>query len=585
MRHTKIVCTLGPATDRPGVLEKMIAAGMDAARLNFSHGSTEEHGRRIEQARRVALAAGRHIAIMVDTKGPEVRLGLFEGGRARLRAGSTFTLTTRQVKGDAAGATVDFDGFPECVHPGSRVLIDDGNIILTVRAIAADEVVCWVESGGVVSDRKKVNVPEADLPLPVVTEKDREDIRFAVTSRADFIAASFIRQASNVLEIRRTIEEAGGDLAIIAKVENGQGVRHLDEILKVADGLMVARGDLGVEMPAEEVPLLQKMMISKCLSLGKPVITATQMLESMVESPRPTRAEASDVANAILDGTDAVMLSAESAVGHHPVEAVETLVRIALRTEKALDHEDILARRRSAARRSVTEAISYATCASAHDLGAAAIVTATTSGHTARMVARYRPRPPVIAVTTSDRVARKLALVWGVMPVTSETTTDADLLFEKAIDAALQSGVVRNGDLVAITAGVPVGVPGTTNLLKVQVVGDVALRGTGIGQQSATGRVCVARTAKEAAAKLRAGDILVTTATDRDVVPYLSGAAGIVAEEGGLTSHAAIIALNLAIPAIVGAGGATGILADGETVTIDASRGLVYRGKAQTGSS
>lgn len=583
MRRTKIVCTLGPATDRPGILERMIAAGMDAARLNFSHGNREEHGRRLELARRAAEAAGRHIAIIVDTKGPEVRLGLFDGGKARLRTGATFTLTTKRMAGDSATATVDFEGFPECVHPGSRVLIDDGNIILTVRSAGPEEVVCQVETGGVVSDRKKVNVPEADIPLPVVTEKDREDIRFAVTAGADFIAASFIRQAANVLEIRRTIEEAGGDLAIIAKVENGQGVRNLDEILKVSDGLMVARGDLGVEMPAEEVPLLQKMMITRCLALGKPVITATQMLESMVESPRPTRAEASDVANAILDGTDAVMLSAESAVGRYPVAAVETLDRIALRTEKALDHEDILVRRRPAARRSVTEAISYATCASAYDLGAAAIVTATTSGHTARMVARYRPNSPVIAVTTSDKVARKLALVWGVVPVTSASTTDADLLFEEAIGAALKSGTVRHGDLVAITAGVPVGVPGTTNLLKIQVVGDVVVRGTGIGQQSATGRVCVARTAKEVAAKLRPGDVLVTAATDRDFVPYLTGAAGIVAEEGGLTSHAAIVGLNLSIPAIVGAGGATGLLVDGETVTIDASRGLVYRGQAQVG--
>jgi pyruvate kinase len=581
VRRTKIVCTLGPATDRPGVLEEMVRAGMDCARLNFSHGTREEHAGRIGRLRRVAREAGRNVAVMVDTRGPEIRLGTFRGGRARLERGAAFTLLPHPSEGDARAVSVDFDGLAECVKPGDPVLIDDGNVVLRVLETVDGEVRCEVEAGGTVSDRKKVNVPGSDLPLPVVSDRDREDIRFAVAAGADFVAASFIRRAGDVLDVRRAVEECGGELAVIPKIETAEGVRNVDDILRVADGLMVARGDLGVEMPAEDVPVLQKMIISRCQMAGKPVITATQMLESMVDSPRPTRAEASDVANAILDGTDAVMLSAESAVGQYPVLAVEMMNRIALRTEQAIDHEGILARRRPGARRSVTDAISYATCAIAEDLGAATIITATTSGHTARMVTRYRPRAPVVAVTTSEPVARRLALVWGVTAVAVTAAADTDILFQAAVDAALGGGLVRSGDLVVITAGVPVGVPGTTNLLKVHVVGDVAVRGTGIGQRAVTGRVCVARSAREAASKLKDGDILVTASTDRDFVPHLVGVGGIVAEEGGLTSHAAIMGLNLSVPTIVGAGGATGILRDGEIVTLDAARGLVYRGHAR----
>jgi len=578
MRRTKIVCTIGPASESPEVLRHLVEKGMNVARLNFSHGTHEEHGRRIAAVKEVAREMGRHIGIMLDTKGPEIRTGLLKGDKVTLVEGQKVTLTTQEIVGDAERFSVSYAGLPQDIGPRSTILLDDGLIALKVQAIEGTEIHCRVKNGGELGNRKGVNVPGRAINLPSLTDKDITDIIFGLEQGVDFIAASFVRRASDVLAIRRILEERDSHVQIIAKIESHQGVENIDEILKVSDGIMVARGDLGVEIPTEEVPLAQKMIIEKCNRAGKPVITATQMLDSMIRNPRPTRAEASDVANAIFDGTDAIMLSGETAAGKYPVEAVRTMARIARRAETALRYEEILGRKAIAPQRTITDAISHATCTSAHDLGATAIITSTKSGHTARMVSKYRPKAPVIAVTPLVATARMLSLVWGVESLVVDETRGTDEMIEAAVQGALAHNFIKRGDLVVITAGVPVGVPGTTNLLKVHIVGDVLVKGQGIGTKAVSGTVKIAVSAKEALARVQPGDILVTIGTDRDFVPAMEKAAAIITEEGGLTSHAAIIGLNLGIPVIVGVDGATGKLEDGVTVTVDSIRGLIYRG-------
>ncbi|NLO87040.1 MAG: pyruvate kinase [Firmicutes bacterium] len=579
MRKTKIVCTIGPASEDLDTLKAMLRAGMNVARLNFSHDTRPVHGRRIETIRRASEETGIPVAILLDTRGPEIRLKAFARGSVRLNAGQRFIITTRDVLGTEEMVSVTHAGLPRDVTVGSRVLIDDGLIELVVEKIEETDVHCRVINGGVVSDRKGVNLPGAQVSLPSLGPQDKDDIVFGIEMGVDFIAASFVRSAGDVLALRRLLEEHDSDIHIIAKIENHQGLENLDSILKVADGLMIARGDLGVEIPPEEVPLAQKRMIARCNQAGKPVITATQMLESMIRNPRPTRAEASDVANAIFDGTDAIMLSGETAMGQYPVESVATMARLAERTEQALDCDAFLQRHEPTMHQSVTDSISYASRQTARRLGATAILTSTQSGHTARMVSKYRPSVPVIAVTPRPSVLRKLLLIWGVIPLLGRKTENTDEMIYAAITAALNDNLIANGDLVVITAGVPVGVPGTTNLLKVHVVGDVAVRGTGIGQKPATGPVRVVRTVKDAC-KLQPGDIMVTIGLDREMVPCLKGVAAIIAEEGGLTSPAAIVGLELGIPVIVGASGATSLLEDGQIVSLDTGRGLVYRGQA-----
>ncbi|MGE5561474.1 MAG: pyruvate kinase [Chloroflexota bacterium] len=581
MRRTKIVATIGPASESPEMLARLVKAGVDVARLNMSHGTIAEHRRRIEALRAVATETGRPLAIMIDLKGPEMRLGTFANGRVELAAGELFTITSRPVVGSERAVTIELADFAHYVAPGETILLDDGNLKLIVEDVSEHDVVCRVIDGGPLSNRKKVNLPGVKVPLPAVGPDDLQALRLGAEMQVDFVAASFVRSAADVLAVRHVIEEAGGDQSIIAKVENAEGVDNLDEILRAADGLMVARGDLGVEIPAEEVPLYQKTMIERCLQLGKPVITATQMLESMVEHARPTRAEASDVANAIFDGTDAIMLSAETAAGKHPLAAVETMARIAERTEQALGHDHFLARREQNLGRTVTNAVGHATCSLAASLGATAIITATASGHTARLIARYRPAAHIIATVTSERVARRLALVWGVTPLVVAPEQNTDALIEESVAAALAAHMISDGDLVVVTAGVPVGIPGTTNLIKVHTVGDVLVRGTGIGTRSITGRIVVCRTGREAVQRLARGDILVAPSTDLDYADVIASAAGIIAEEGGLASHAAKIAVRLGVPAVVGAEGATARLRDGDVVTIDAARGLVYKGKTR----
>lgn len=578
MRRTKIVCTVGPASDPVEILTEMIAAGMNVARLNFSHGTHEEHARRVEAVRRAAGELGTIVGIMLDTKGPEIRTGLLQTDKITLDTGNRIILTTEEIRGNAERLSISYKGLVSDVSPGSRILLADGLVELEVISVDGTETTCKVVNGGEIGSRKNVNLPGVVVNLPAVTDKDVEDIKFAVTKGFDFIAASFVRTASDVIAVRRVLEENDSDMQIIAKIENHQGVENIDEILRVADGIMVARGDMGVEIPTEEVPLVQKMIIQKCNRVGKPVITATQMLESMVHNPRPTRAEATDVANAIFDGTDAIMLSGETAAGKFPVEAVKMMDRIAVRTERALGFEELLGRKEISPARTVTDAISHATCTTALDLGAKAIITSTKSGHTARMVSKYRPKARIIAVTPRMDVVRKMSLVWGVNPLLVSETSGTDEMIASAIQTALAARLIGCGDLVVITAGIPVGVPGTTNLLKVHIVGDVVARGAGIGTRAVTGTLKIVRTAREAAERVEPGDIMVTASTDKDFVPTMEKAAAVITEVGGLTSHAAIVGLNLGIQVVVGVEGATSILKDGSTATVDGMRGLIYKG-------
>jgi pyruvate kinase len=582
MRKTKIVCTIGPASESVENLTKLVNAGMNVMRLNFSHGDFEEHGGRIKNIREVTKNTGKNVAILLDTKGPEIRTGKLKVEPIELVQDETIILTTEEILGDKDRISITYDNLPNDVSVGSTILIDDGLIGLTVTDIKGTEIHCHIVNGGTIKSKRGVNVPGVKITLPGITEKDANDIVFGIEQGVDFIAASFVRKASDVLEIRELLEKHNAShIQIISKIENQEGVDNLDEILEVSDGLMVARGDLGVEIPAEEVPLVQKAMIKKCNRVGKPVITATQMLDSMQRNPRPTRAEASDVANAIFDGTDAIMLSGESAAGKYPEESVKTMARIAERAESALEYREIFLKQSQAQQTSVTEAISQAVANSALDLDAKAIVTATESGYTARMVSKYRPKAPIIAVTTNPQVIRRLMLIWGVIPVLGKEAANTDEMIEQAIDSSVNAGLVNVGDLVVITAGVPVGRTGTTNLIKVHHVGEMIAKGQGIGTLNATGKVVTARTAEEANAKATQGCILVTVTTDKEYMPAFEKAAAVITEVGGITSHAAVVGLSLGIPVIVGVEGALAKLSDGTDASVYAELGVIYSGKAK----
>ncbi|MFD1957608.1 pyruvate kinase [Paenibacillus thailandensis] len=582
MRKTKIVCTIGPSSESLENTKKLINAGMNVARLNFSHGDFEEHGNRIKNIRQASAELGKTVAILLDTKGPEIRLGKLKEEPIELVQGETITLTTEEILGDKNRIPVTYSNLPNDVQVGSTILIDDGLIGLTVEGIDGTEIKCRIVNSGPIKSKKGVNVPGVHISLPGITEKDANDIVFGIEQGIDFIAASFVRKASDVLEIRELLERHNAShIQIISKIENQQGVDNLDEILEVSDGLMVARGDLGVEIPVEEVPLVQKSMIQKCNRAGKPVITATQMLDSMQRNPRPTRAEASDVANAIFDGTDAIMLSGETAAGKYPVESVEMMARIAERTEAALAYSELFLKQANAQQVSVTEAISQAVANSALELDAKAIITSTKSGYTARMVSKYRPKSPIIAVTSDDKVVRRLALVWGVTPVLGEEQKTTDALFETAVKGAMSTGQLALGDTVVITAGVPVGFAGSTNLVKIHHIGELLAQGQGIGSQTATGKIVIARTAQEAIAKTTAGSILVTVSTDKDYMPAFEKAAAVITEQGGITSHAAVCGINLGIPVILGVANATSKLQDDMEVTIYGETGVIYSGQSK----
>ncbi len=582
MRKTKIVCTIGPSSESLENTKKLITAGMNVARLNFSHGDYEEHGNRIKAIRQASRELNKTVAILLDTKGPEIRLGKLKEEPIELVQGEYITLTTEEILGDINRVPVTYKDLPSDLSVGSTILIDDGLIGLTVLDIQGTEIKCQIVNSGQIKSKKGVNVPGVAISMPGLTEKDISDIKFGIEVGVDFIAASFVRRASDVLEIRELLERHDArHIHIISKIENQQGVDNLDEILEVSDGLMVARGDLGVEIPAEEVPLVQKMMIEKCNRAGKPVITATQMLDSMQRNPRPTRAEASDVANAIFDGTDAIMLSGETAAGKYPVESVQTMSRIAESAESALHYREMFTKQANAQQTSVTEAISQAVANSALDLEARAIVTSTESGYTARMVSKYKPKSPIIAVTPVEQVLRRLQLVWGVIPVKGVSASTTDEMFEIAVQGALDSGIVRLGDTIVITAGVPVGRSGTTNLIKIHNVGELIAQGQGIGSQSTTGKVVIANSPEEANGKMTSGAILVVPSTDKEYMPAIEKAAAVITECGGITCHAAVVGLNLGIPVIVGVDNATKLLQDGMEVTLYAEHGVIYSGQAK----
>lgn len=578
-KKTKIICTVGPSTDQADVLDNMMAAGMNVARFNFSHGNHSDHAKRIAMVREASAKRNKPIALMLDTKGPEMRLGKFAAGKVELRQGQAFTLTARDVDGTDEIASVSHKGLPGEVSPGNIILLSDGLVSLEVTATNGEDIQTTVLNTGVIGSNKRVAAPGVSVNLPPLSDQDVADILFGISQDMDMIAASFVQRAADILSIRRVLEDANAQMDIIAKIENAEGVKNIDEILTVADGIMVARGDLGVEIPAEEVPLVQKLLIKKCNLAGKPVITATQMLESMLTNPRPTRAEASDVANAIMDGSDAIMLSGETASGQYPVEAVETMSRIAVKTESALNYSEILIAKACCIERTTTDAISHATVQIAHDLGAAAIITSTESGHTARMVSKYRPHAAIVAVTPKEKTMRKLCLQWGVHPTLGPSFDSTDELFASSITSAISTGMVKEGDLVVITAGLPVGTSGTTNLIRVHVVGKVLMNGMGIGKTSVTGTVCVVRSQQDLETKFKPGDILVISNVDEDSAQYASKASAIVAEEAGLTSNAAIIGLSYGMPVLVGVHGVTSALPDGIVVTVDAARGLLYQGQ------
>ncbi len=582
MRKTKIVCTIGPASESKDVFRELVLNGLNVARLNFSHGDYEEHEQRVNTIKEVRWELNEPVAILLDTKGPEIRTGKFKNSEVELEEGQTFTITTRDISGDNTICNVSYDGLPKDVNEGDTILIDDGLVGLRIKKIINDtDIECIVENGGVISNNKGVNVPMAKLNLPAITEKDKSDVKFGIKKDVDFIAVSFIRKASDVLAIREILEDNDVyHIQIISKIENREGLDNIDEIIRASDGIMIARGDLGVEISTEEIPLAQKEIIKKCNRAGKPVITATQMLDSMIRNPRPTRAEATDVANAIFDGTDAIMLSGETAIGKYAVDAVKTMDSIARRTEEAIDYRRLLGDKAVEKETLVTDAISYATCKIAADLGASAILTATSSGFTARMVSKFRPAVTIIAAVTDEHIRRRLSLIWGVYSVLTKRFYSTDDVIVASVDKALEAKFINNGDIVVITAGVPVGTTGTTNLIKVHTVGEVILIGTAIGDKSVTGRVAIIND-RDDYDKVKDGDILVARYTDKDLVPLIEKASAIITEEGGLTSHGAIVGLNLQKTTLVGAYMATRKLNDGEIITIDATAGLVYRGKTR----
>ena len=580
MKKTKIVCTIGPASESVDMLVNLINAGMNVCRLNFSHGDYEEHGARIKNIREAVKITGKRVAILLDTKGPEIRTNDMENGAITMKIGDSVRISMTEVLGTNEKFSITYPELINDVNVGSHILLDDGLIDLEVTDIDRDanEIVTVVKNEGVLKNKKGVNVPGVSVNLPGITEKDANDIRFGIGQGIDFIAASFVRRASDVLEITKILEEENAThIQIIPKIENQEGIDNIDEILKVSDGLMVARGDMGVEIPTEDVPVVQKALIKKCNALGKPVITATQMLDSMQRNPRPTRAEANDVANAIYDGTDAVMLSGETAAGDYPLEAVQTMARIAVRTEETLVNQDSFALKLYS-KTDMTEAIGQSVGHTARNLGIQTIVAATESGHTARMISKYRPKAHIVAITFSEQKARSLSLSWGVYATVADKPSSTDEMFNLASKVSQEEGYASEGDLIIITAGVPVGEKGTTNLMKIQMIGSKLVQGQGVGEEAIIAKAVVAGTAEEAVAKATEGAILVTKTTDKEYMPAIEKASALVVEEGGLTSHAAVVAIAQNIPVIVGAADATSLINNDEVITVDPRRGIVYRG-------
>ena len=569
---------MGPATEDDNILRELMLAGMDVARINFSHGTHEAAKVTMDRIKRVREELDLPVAILLDTKGPEIRIKDFKDGSVTLKPGNRFTLRTDECEGDETQVSITYKDLPKDIKPGATLLIDDGLIELEALTVNSDKIVCEVKNGGVVSNKKGVNVPNVSLSMPYMSEKDRSDILFGIENDVDFIAASFARSAEDVMEVRNLLEKNGGEkIKIIAKIENSEGVENIDEILRASNGIMVARGDMGVEIAFQDLPMIQKELIKKTYLSGKVVITATQMLDSMIRNPRPTRAETTDVANAIYDGTSAIMLSGETAIGKYPIEALKTMASIAERTEEDIDYVKRLEHLQFNRNMDVTNAISHATCTTAHDLKATAIIALTSGGKTARMLSRFRPNCPIIAPTISKKTRRQLSLSWGVIPIMSEIRTNSDELFDHAVECAEKTGLIKTGDLTVMTGGTPLGISGTTNVMRVHLVGNVLVSGEGINGLYKTSRVCVA-VGEEVFEKFKDGDILVTDTVTNDMISVLKRAKGIICEEEGKDNHAAVLGMALDIPVITGANGATKILKTGTVITMDAKKGYVFGG-------
>ena len=578
MRKTKIVCTIGPACDSEETLRAMMLAGMNVARLNFSHGTHAEHQVRIDRIKKLRAELDLPIAIMLDTKGPEYRIGTFENGKIELHSGDTFTFTTEPVTGNAERVSVSYAGLAQDLEPGDTVLVNDGLIALTVTATTDTDVVCRVTAGGVLSDRKSMSFPNKVLKQTFLSEQDKRDLLFGIENDVDFVAASFVSRRQDLVDLNGFLRaNGGGDISVIAKIENQPGIDNIEGIFTECTGIMIARGDMGVEVPYEELPSIQKELIGKCRLLGKRVITATEMLESMTHNIRPTRAEISDVANAIYDGTSAIMLSGETAAGDYPVEALKTMSAIAERTE---NEEHYRPQRHAEIQISVSDATAHAACLTAKDVNAAAIVTVSESGNTARLLSKYRPKQPIIACVMDEQVQRQLSLSWGITSLLMGPAHSTDELIEMSTALAEKNGYLHNGELTVVTAGVPVGVSGTTNMIKIHMVGNCLATGVGVGPENndvASGKACVCRTMDEVRAKFKPGMVLVVPSTSNEMLSFVRDAAALVVEEPGLNSHAAIAGKALLKPTVVGAAGATSHIRDGLMVAVDCAHGSVQR--------
>ena len=580
MRKTKIICTLGPSTDKDGVLRELIANGMNVARFNFSHGSHEEHKGRLDLLKSLREELGKPVAALLDTKGPEIRLKDFKNGTEILEAGQTFTLTTRDVEGTKEICSITYKDLPQDVAPGGTIMLDDGLIKLQIQTVNDTDIVCTVLNNGKIKNKKGVNVPGVHLSMPYMSQRDKDDIIFGIEQGFDFIAASFVRTAQDVYEIRNLLNEYDSNIRIIAKIENREGVNNIDSILAAADAVMVARGDLGVEIDFTELPGIQKTIIDRSFSFGKPIVTATQMLDSMMVNPRPTRAEISDVANAIYDGTSAIMLSGETAAGAYPVEALKTMSAIAERTEQEGHYLRGRLMEPNTGKISVSDATAHAACLTAKDVNAAAIVTVSESGTTARLLSKYRPQQPIIACVMKEQVQRQLSLSWGITSLMMPLAHSTDELIEMSTALAKENGFLHNGELAVVTAGVPVGISGTTNMIKIHMVGNCLATGVGVGPENAevsnaTGKACVCRTLDEVRAKFKPGMVLVVPSTSNEMLNYVRDAAALVVEEPGLNSHAAIAGKALLKPTVVGAVGATSHIRDGLMIAVDCAHGSV----------
>ena len=582
MRKTKIICTLGPSTDKEGVLRDLIANGMNVARFNFSHGSHEEHLGRLEKLKALREELGKPVAALLDTKGPEIRLKDFKNGVENLVAGQTFTLTTRDVEGTNEICSITYKDLPMDVEPNGTIMLDDGLIKLQIQTVNDTDIVCTVLNSGKIKNKKGVNVPGVHLSMPYMSQRDKDDIIFGIQQGYDFIAASFVRTAQDVYEIRNLLNQYDSNIRIIAKIENREGVNNIDSILAAADAVMVARGDLGVEIDFTELPGIQKTIIERSFSFGKPIVTATQMLDSMMVNPRPTRAEISDVANAIYDGTSAIMLSGETAAGAYPVEALKTMSAIAERTETENHARVEYLTEATNGKISVSDATAHAACLTAKDVNAAAIVTVSESGTTARLLSKYRPQQPIIACVMKEQVQRQLSLSWGITSLMMPLAHSTDELIEMSTALAKENGFLHNGELAVVTAGVPVGISGTTNMIKIHMVGNCLATGVGVGPENAevsnaTGKACVCRTLDEVRAKFKPGMVLVVPSTSNEMLNYVRDAAALVVEEPGLNSHAAIVGKALLKPTVVGAVGATSHIRDGLMIAVDCAHGSVQR--------